>query len=313
VRGVDAHSPSTGLVARWPEYGTALPGRDYDEFRGDDLRYNGAALRAVIGCEWVFALAANMGGIGHIISEQVDVMRDNTLIDTFTIEAAKRAGIERLLYASSACVYPDELQRDDCAGLGLRETDVYPASPGTAYGWEKLHAEHLCRQYRLAGWVDCRISRMHTVYGPGNEWRGMRAKVVPALCRKVAIAKFTGGRELEIWGDGEQRRSFTYIDDCLEGLLRQMGADAAPLLNLGHAQDVSINELADMIMALADVQLTKRHIAGPEGVRCRASDNSLIRATLGWEPTIGLDAGLPPTYAWIEEQVKASLERSELL
>lgn len=288
------------------------PGIDGDEFLHKDLRYNNHALQACLNADWIFALAADMGGIGFITTEQTDIMRDNTLIDVNTIEAAKRAGVERLLYASSACVYPDSRQTRMLPPK-LAEFDVYPAEPGTAYGWEKLHAEHLCHFYRAAGWVDCCVSRMHTIYGPGDPWRGGREKVIPALCRKVAIARLTGDPHIEIWGDGEQVRSFTYIDDCVEGMIRQMEANAAGPLNLGHERTVTIDQLADIIADVAGARIEKVHVPGVEGVRVRSSDNTLIREVLGWEPTITLEEGLLPTYAWIEEQVRAALAKGELL
>jgi nucleoside-diphosphate-sugar epimerase len=192
----------------------------------------------------------------------------------------------------------------------LKEEDAYPAQPQDAYGWEKLITERLCLEYRRDFGIETRIVRFHNIFGPEGTWDGGREKAPAALCRKVAIAKLSGKSEIEIWGDGEQTRSFCYIDDCLTGIYKLMCSDYREPLNLGQDRLISINELADLIMNIAGVQLAKKHVTGPEGVRGRNSDNNLLRQVLDWEPEISLEAGLARTYEWIEKQVKMSIEYS---
>jgi nucleoside-diphosphate-sugar epimerase len=216
------------------------------------------------------------------------------------------------LYTSSACIYPEYRQLDTDV-TPLREEDAYPAQPQDAYGWEKLLAERLCLHYREDYGVETRVVRFHNIFGPMGTWDGGREKVPAALCRKIAIAKLTDNPTVEIWGDGEQTRSFCYVDDCVTGLHRLMRSDYHEPLNLGQDRLISVNQLADIIASIAGIKILKKHIAGPQGVRGRNSDNSRLRQALGWEPEISLEEGLTRTYEWIEKQVrqKMTLEISE--
>jgi nucleoside-diphosphate-sugar epimerase len=290
VRGVDIKPP---------EYAPSAA----DEFLMLDLRDPAAAREATAGVTEVYALAADMGGMGYISSHHARILHNNAAINLNTLEAAHRAGVRRYLYTSSACVYP-EFKQTDAAVTPLREEDAYPAQPQDAYGWEKLISERLCTHYREDYGIETRIVRFHNIFGPLGTWDGGREKAPAAMCRKVATAKLTGGSDIEIWGDGEQTRSFCYIDDCLDGLMRLMASDYHEPLNLGQDRLVTINQLADMVCAVAGVSLTKRHVPGPQGVRGRNSDNNRLRQVLAWEPRIPLEDGLARTYRWIEEQVR---------
>ena len=298
VRGVDVHEPGYEPTRA-------------DEFLALDLRSPDACREAVEGVDQVYALAADMGGMGYISNHHSEILRNNFLINVHTVEAAREEGVSSLLYTSSACIYPEYLQRATDV-RPLRESDAYPAQPQDAYGWEKLITERLCDYYRQDHGLDVRIVRFHNIYGPLGTWRGGREKAPAALCRKVAVAKLTGVPEIEIWGDGRQTRSFCYIDDCILGLRKLMASGYCEPLNLGQDRMVSIDELADIIGAIAGVELRKRHIPGPEGVRGRNSDNSLLREVLGWQPAIDLEDGLERTYRWIEEQVRETLRDGEL-
>jgi len=280
---------------------------DADEFMLLDLRQWENCLRATEGVEQVYALAADMGGMGFISNHHAQILHNNTLINFHTLEAAKTNGIQRYLYTSSACIYPEYLQLNaDIAPL--KEEDAYPAQPQDAYGWEKLITERLCQHYRDDYGIETRIVRFHNIFGPYGTWDGGREKAPAALCRKIATAKLTGDSEIQIWGDGEQTRSFCFVDDCVEGIYRLMGSDYALPLNLGQDRMVTINELADIIANIAGIQVTKKHVPGPQGVRGRNSDNTRIRDVLHWEPEISLEEGLAQAYAWIESQVRAKLE-----
>jgi len=289
VRGVDL---------KYPEFTDV----DADEFEILDLRRREDALVATRGVDHVYALAADMGGMGFISSNHATILRNNSLINLNTIEAARINGVSRYLYSSSACVYPEHLQAEaDIAPL--KEEDAYPANPQDAYGWEKLISERLCLYYREEFGLETRIVRFHNIYGPCGTYDGGREKVPAALCRKVALAE--PGDAIEIWGDGEQTRSFCYIDDCVEGIVRIMESDHAEPLNLGTDRMVTINELARIVIEVSGKRdLTLRHVDGPQGVRGRNSDNSLLRKVLGWEPTTSLEDGIRQTYAWVEKQVR---------
>jgi len=277
-----------------------------DQFLEIDLRDAARAREAAEGVEHVYALAADMGGMGYISSHHARILHDNALINLNTLEAARAAGVSRYLYTSSACVYP-EFKQTDAAVTPLREEDAYPAQPQDAYGWEKLIAERLCAHYREDYGIETRIARFHNIFGPLGTWRGGREKAPAAMCRKVATAKLTGAREIEIWGDGEQTRSFCYVDDCLEGIARLMASGYREPLNIGQDRLISIDQLADIVCAIAGVSLAKRHVPGPQGVRGRNSDNSRLRRVLEWEPRISLEDGLARTYAWIEAEVVRDL------
>lgn len=273
-----------------------------DEFVLLDLRQWDNCLVATHGVEEVYALAANMGGMGFISAHHAQILRGNALINMHTLEAARTNGIKRYLYASSACVYP-EYRQEETRILPLKEEEAYPAQPQDAYGWEKLVTERLCQHYREEYGMETRIARFHNIYGPFGTWEGGREKVPAALCRKIAVAKLTGNPEIEIWGDGEQTRSFCYIDDCVTGLGKLMQSDYSAPLNLGRDDLISINQLADLIAQIAQVPIIKQHVSGPQGVRGRNSDNTRLRQVLGWEPNVSLETGLVHAYTWVEAQV----------
>ena len=289
VRGVDIKNP---------EYAPT----DAHEFLRLDLRFRENCLKATHGVDEVYALAADMGGMGFISCHHAQILHNNILINTNTLEAARVSGVERYLFSSSACIYPEHLQTVEDA-RPLQEDDAYPAQPQDAYGWEKLVSERLCLHYREDYGLETRIVRFHNIFGPLGTWDGGREKAPAALCRKIALAKLTGNPEIPIWGDGEQTRSFCYIDDCTSGIHRLMESDFSDPLNLGQDRMISINELADLIADIAGVEIVKKHIEGPEGVRGRNSDNSLLRKVLHWEPVIRLEEGLARTYEWIEHQI----------
>jgi nucleoside-diphosphate-sugar epimerase len=288
-----------GADLKYPEYEATAA----DEFIIVDLRLQNECLLATRGVEEVYALAANMGGMGFISAHHAQILRDNSLISINTLESARENRVARYLYCSSACVYP-EYRQNDTRIEALREEEAYPAQPQDAYGWEKLVTERLCTHYWEDYGVATRIVRFHNIFGPLGTWRGGREKAPAAICRKVAIAALSGNPEIEIWGDGEQTRSFCYVDDCVIGIHKLMRSDWSAPLNLGQDRMVTINQLADMVAAIAGIKIVKRHIEGPQGVRGRNSDNSRLRSVLGWEPQITLEEGLSRTYRWIEEQVR---------
>ena len=275
-----------------------------DEFLLLDLREGQNCLQATAAMDEVYALAADMGGMGFISANHARILHNNALINIHTLEAARKNRVRRYLYTSSACIYPEYRQRET-AVTPLREEDAYPAQPQDAYGWEKLMAEQLCHYYREEYDLQTRTVRFHNIFGPLGTWEGGREKAPAAMCRKVAVAKMSGNPEVEIWGDGEQTRSFCYIDDCVEGIYRLMRSDYYEPLNLGQDRLISINDLVDVVANTAGVQVVKKHIAGPQGVRGRNSDNTRLRQVLDWEPQISLEEGLARTYAWIERQVAA--------
>ncbi len=264
-------------------------------------------VEATTGMDHVYAMAADMGGMGFISANHAQILRNNSLINIHTLDAAQVNGVKRYLFTSSACIYP-ELKQAEADVIPLKEQDAYPAQPQDAYGWEKLIAERLCIHYQEELGIETRIVRLHNIFGPLGSWNGGREKAPAALCRKVATAKLTGNPEVEIWGDGEQTRSFCYIDDCVEGIYRLMQSDYSEPLNLGQDRLVTINQLLDMIADIAGIEVVKKHISGPQGVRGRNSDNSLLNQTLNWEPQVSLETGLKHTYTWIEEQVKAQMK-----
>ena len=256
--------------------------------------------------EEVYALAADMGGMGFISAHHAQILYNNSLINLHTLEAAKTNGIKRYLYTSSACIYPEYLQ-EDANVTPLKEEDAYPAQPQDAYGWEKLVSEILCHHYREDYGIETRTVRFHNIFGEKGTWEGGREKAPAAMCRKIALAKLTGNTEIEIWGDGEQTRSFCYITDCVEGLFRLMRSDFHEPLNLGQDRMVTINQLAEIVAEIAGLDISKKHIDGPMGVRGRNSNNDKLREVLAWEPEISLEDGLKTTYDWIEAQVRQSL------
>lgn len=290
VRGVDVKQPEFGTTAA-------------DEFHRLDMRRWENCIKATKGIDEVYALAADMGGMGYISSHHSQILHNNALINIHTLEAARSNGVKRYFYASSACVYP-EYRQTETSVSPLNEDHAYPAQPQDAYGWEKLMTERLCIHYREDHGLQTRIARFHNIFGPRGTWDGGREKAPAALCRKIAVAALTGNPEIEIWGDGAQTRSFCYIDDCIEGIHKLMRSDYSHPLNLGQDRLVTIDQLADMTAAIAGLRIVKRHIPGPQGVRGRNSDNSRVREVLGWEPRITLEEGLSRTYRWIAEQVR---------
>ena len=295
-----------GIDIKHPEFSST----DADEFLVLDLRRWEACLDATRNVEEVYALAADMGGMGFISSHHAEILHNNLLISTHTLDAARQNGVQRYLYTSSACVYP-EYRQTSADVVGLKEEDAYPAEPQDAYGWEKLITERLCAHYRAEYGIETRTVRFHNIFGPYGTWQGGREKAPAAMCRKIAYAKLTGNPEIEIWGDGEQTRSFCYIDDCLEGIYRLMRSDYAEPLNLGQDRLISINQLADLVCDAAGVSVKRTHVDGPEGVRGRNSDNTRLRAVLGWEPQISLEEGIRKTYDWIEARVREQLDSVE--
>lgn len=288
VRGVDI---------KYPEYTEV----DSDEFELLDLRRWDNCLQAMSGIDQVYALAADMGGMGFISANHATILRNNSLINLHTLDAARLAGVERYLYTSSACIYPDYLQTT-AEVAPLKEEDAFPANPQDAYGWEKLMTEKLCEYYASEYGMTTRIVRFHNIYGPYGTYDGGREKAPAALCRKVAMAD--EGGEIEIWGDGKQTRSFCFVDDCVDGLYRLMYSDFGEPLNLGTDRLISINDLAQLIIEISGKShISLRHVDGPQGVRGRNSDNSKIRQVLGWEPNTPLEEGLVPTYQWIEKLI----------
>ena len=298
VRGVDLKAPEFEPTSA-------------DEFLILDLRRWPECLEATQDVAHVYALAADMGGMGFISSHHAEILHNNVLINTHTLEAARQNGVERYLYTSSACVYPEYLQTDVNV-TPLREEDAYPAAPQDAYGWEKLISERLCTHYREEYGLETRIVRFHNIFGPLGTWQGGREKAPAALCRKVALAKLRGEHEIEIWGDGEQTRSFCYIDDCVDGIYRLMHSGHHEPLNLGQDRLISINALADLVADVAGMRITCKHVPGPQGVRGRNSDNTRLREALGWEPAISLEEGIARTYPWIEQQLLQSHEGRSL-
>jgi len=288
VRGVDR---------KHPEYERTKA----DEFELLDLRRWADCLVATRNVDVCFNLAANMGGIGFISRYKAEVMHDNVLINTHMLEAARLSGVDRFLYTSSACVYPGYRQdRPDVAPL--KEEDAYPADPEDGYGWEKLFTERQCRHYHESYGMKTFVVRFHNIYGPLGTYDGGREKSPAAICRKIALAR--DGDEVEVWGDGKQTRSYCYIADCVEGLYRLIQSDHHEPINLGSDRMVTIDELVDIVAAIAGKRVVKRYdLTKPQGVRGRNSDNTKLRQVLNWEPQTSLEAGLAATYRWISAQV----------
>ena len=274
-----------------------------DEFQLLDLRRWENCQKACDGIDEVYSLAANMGGIGFIETVHGEVMHDNVLINAHMLEAARKADVSRYFYASSACIYP-RYRQETPEISALQESEAYPADPDNEYGWEKLYTERLCSAYYRDYGLETRIGRFHNIFGPYGTYEGGREKAPAAMCRKVAEG--VDGGEIEIWGDGNQTRSFCYIDDCLEGVFRLMRSDYREPLNIGSEEGVTINELANIAMSLGNKKLRKHHLLDkPQGVRGRNSDNELMRKVLDWEPQVSLAEGMSKTYPWIASQVRA--------
>lgn len=252
----------------------------------------------------VYQLAADMGGAGFVFTgaNDADIMHNSCLINLNVLEACNNRNSRRVFYSGSACMYPEHNQLDPNNPL-CTEDSAYPANPDSEYGWEKLFSERLYLAFMRNYGFNSRIARYHNIFGPYGTWEGGREKAPAAMCRKIAMA--SSGDEIEIWGDGNQTRSFLYVDECLEGSLRLMRSDFAGPVNIGSEEMVTINQLADLVANIAGKKIIKKHIPGPTGVRGRNSDNNLIGQKLGWKPNQSLVTGLEKTYEWIENQVKA--------
>jgi nucleoside-diphosphate-sugar epimerase len=269
-----------------------------------DLQHADACDRAADGASIVYNLAADMGGMGFIEANKARCML-SVLINTHMLQASLRHGVDRFFFSSSACVYAADKQLTPDIEP-LKEADAYPAEPEDGYGWEKLFSERMCRHFTEDFGLVTRVARYHNVYGPNGTWTGGREKAPAAICRKIAEAKLSGNHEIEIWGDGEQTRSFMYIDDCVDGTRRIMESDIEEPINLGSAEMVTINQLVDIVEDISGIKVTRRYdLDAPKGVRGRNSDNTMILERLGWEPSISLRPGLEQTYAWIYDQVMA--------
>jgi GDP-D-mannose 3',5'-epimerase len=297
VRGVDIKKP---------EYADTQA----HEFMLLDLRRWDNCLQAMNGIDEVYMLAANMGGIGFIETYKADIVRDNTRINTHTLEAARTMGVKRLFYSSSACIYPQYLQNTPDV-TPLKEEDAYPADPEDGYGWEKLYTERMCRHYREDYGLETRVARFHNIFGPLGTYDGGREKSPAAISRKIALAQ--DGGTIEVWGDGGQTRSYCYVDDCVEGIYRLMRSDYAQPLNIGQDRLISINQLVEMVAEIAGKTIFKQHdLTKPQGVRGRNSDNAHCRQVLGWEPQVSLEEGMAQTYHWIRsELIKAGRVQPE--
>mmetsp|Transcript_26750 Transcript_26750/g.53318 ORF Transcript_26750/g.53318 Transcript_26750/m.53318 type:complete len:356 (+) Transcript_26750:13-1080(+) len=271
-----------------------------NEFILGDLRKLDVAIAATKDCDHVYNLAADMGGMGFIESNQSVLTYNNTAISMNMIEAARRCKASRFFYSSSACVY-NEAKQEDPNNPGLIESDAWPARPQDMYGLEKLYSEEMCLAYGKDFGIKVRIARFHNIYGPRGTWKGGREKAPAAFCRKAITSK----TEVEMWGDGLQTRSFTFIDDCVEGVLRLMFSECDVPINLGTTEMVSMNEFMAIALSFEDKKLPIKHIEGPMGVRGRNSNNKLILEKLGWEPTIPICVGLKETYFWIKSQIEA--------
>ena len=293
-----------GVDLKYPEFGTT----EADDFLIGDLRNYDVCQRAVNQkYDEIYQLAADMGGAGFVFTGEndADIIHNSGLINMNMVDVAWKRNVGRIFYSSSACIYPEHNQKDSMNPTTAEHT-AYPANPDSEYGWEKLFSEHLYLAYYRNKGLDVRIARFHNIFGPEGTWKGGREKAPAAFCRKVAEAK--DGDVIEMWGDGEQTRSFLYIDECLEGVRRLMNQNKfiGPV-NIGSDEIISINGLAKMTMEVAGKKLTIKHIPGPLGVKGRNSDNNLIKEQLGWAPNYPLRKGIEITYAWINNQVQISL------
>ncbi len=269
-----------------------------------DLKEKDNCYKSTAGCDAVFQLAADMGGMGFIENNRALCML-SVLINTHMLMAARDEGVKRFFYSSSACVYNGEKQTNPDV-VALREEDAYPALPEDGYGWEKLFSERMCRHFEEDFGLQCRVARYHNVYGPHGTWDGGREKAPAAICRKVLEAKHSGTHEIEIWGDGNQTRSFMYIDDCTKGTEALLESEIHEPINLGSSELVTINQLVDIVEEIAGVRLKRSYnLNAPKGVNGRNSDNTRIKQYLGWEPSILLKDGLSKTYQWIEQEMLA--------
>lgn len=291
VRGVDLKHPEFRQTAA-------------DDFVIGDLRCPHVVKSVVDGVDVIYQLAADMGGAGYVFTGEhdADILHNSAMINLNVLDAGRRAGVKRYFYSSSACIYP-EYNQQDARNPKCSEDSAYPAGPDSEYGWEKLFSERLYFAFARNYDLNVHVARFHNIFGPYGTWRGGREKAPAALCRKVAEA--VEGGEIEIWGDGEQTRSFLYVDECVEGIQRLMASEFCGPVNIGSEEMVTINELAAMVMDVANRPLGVRHIAGPLGVRGRNSDNRLIGEKLGWKPSRPLREGLAKTYEWIARELES--------
>jgi len=267
-----------------------------------ELRDRKACRDALEGVDTVYNFAADMGGMGFIETHKADCML-SVLINTHLLLEAQATGVERFFYASSACVYNADKQTETDV-TALKEEDAYPAMPEDGYGWEKLFSERMCSHFREEGRVATRVARFHNVYGPNGTWDGIRAKAPASICRKIIAAKLSGDHRIDIWGDGQQTRSFMFIDDCTYGTERIMNSDIVEPINLGSAELVTVNQLVDIVEEIAGIRVERSYdLTAPQGVRGRNSDNTLIQSLLGWEPSIPLRTGMEKTYSWVYDQM----------
>jgi GDP-D-mannose 3', 5'-epimerase len=273
-----------------------------------DLREKQGCYEALVGADYILNLSADMGGMGFIEANKALCML-SVLINTHLLMAARDRGVRRYFFASSACVYAEDKQTSADVSP-LNESDAYPAMPEDGYGWEKLFSERMCRHFHEDFGLETRVARYHNVYGPYGTFRGGREKAPAAICRKVIEAKLSGSGEIEIWGDGEQTRSFMFIDDCVHGTKLIMESDVTEPLNLGSSELVTINQLVDTVEDIAGIKVRRRYdLTAPQGVRGRNSDNALIQERVGWEPSVSLATGLEATYKWIWDQMAVGESR----
>jgi len=282
------------VVADWKKNEFMKDDEFCHEFKLLDLRNLENCMKAAEGCTEVYNLAADMGGMGFIQSNHSVLYYNNVMISFNMMEAARACGCKLYFFASSACVY-NETKQEDPKNPGLKESDAWPAQPQDAYGLEKLATEELVKHYGQDFGIKTHMARFHNIYGPHGTWKGGREKAPAAMCRKAATAE----ESFEMWGDGEQTRSFTFVDDCVEGILRLCQSDFHDAINLGSTEMISMNNLAKLAMSFRGKEIPIKHIPGPEGVRGRNSENTLIKSVLGWEPKIKLEDGLKRTYDWI--------------
>lgn len=288
----------TGIDVKEPEYGRSSA----RTFHIGDLRDWSIARKLLVDADELYMLAADMGGVGYINTVNADIVRNNSLINLNSLQAAAENNIPKVFFASSACVYP-EFKQEKLNITGLRETDAIPAQPDTPYGWEKLFTEQACLSFARDYQLEVRIARFHNIYGPMGTFEGGREKSPAAICRKVALAKDTD--TIEIWGDGEQQRSYCYITDCVNGINQLMNSSYSLPINIGSDRLVSINQMTQMVSAIAGKHITVRHdVSKPQGVRSRNADISLAKSTLKWQPEVSLEDGLAQTYQWILEQLR---------
>ena len=271
-----------------------------------DMRDTRSSANACDDIDTVYNLASDMGGMGFIENHKAECMV-SVLINTNLLEASRKSNVKRYFYSSSACVYNGGKQQNSDV-TALKESDAYPADPEDGYGWEKLFSERMCRHFREDYGIQTRVARFHNVYGPNGTFHGGREKAPAAICRKIAIAKKSGLHEIEVWGDGEQTRSFMYIDDCLTGIDLILKGDYIDPINLGSSELVSVNKLVEIVEGIAGIKVKRVHdLSAPQGVRGRNSDNSTILREFGWEPSISLQSGLESTYKWIFDNIDAVL------